>query len=57
MSLLYGRYAVAATWYEFLLHGSILNNTFVPIETGKIQADPDILQLIKGTVHRIVLKA
>ena len=51
MDLIYGRYAAAAVWYEFLLGGDITKNTFAP--NG---AEADKLTLIQKTVHEIVQK-
>lgn len=51
MHYIYGRYALAATWYEYVLKGSILNNKFRPpiIEGG--EASEKELQIIKQFVH------
>lgn len=49
MDYLYGRYAVAAVWYEFLLNGDITKNSFAP--NG---ANADKLTLIQKTVHEVV---
>ncbi len=46
MSWTYGRYAVAALWYEMLLGGNILDAGFAPEDT-----DPKKIALIKRTVH------
>jgi len=51
MSLVYGRYAVAATWYEYLLKKNIQNNTFLPPALGGESLDPQVIQLIKDVVH------
>jgi hypothetical protein len=54
MSLLYGRYATAATWYEFILHQNIIGNTFVPpVIDGKSAGTLEI-DLIQETVHQLV---
>lgn len=54
MSLIYGRYATAATWYEKLLRGNILENSFLPPVVEGVSADPSLLELIKETVHKVV---
>jgi len=51
MDYIYGRYATAAVWYEFLLGGDIAKNTFAP--NG---AEADKLSLIQKIVHEIVQK-
>lgn len=59
MHLLYGRYAVAATWFETLLGGDIRNNSFLPPEeiVGKLgQGALNRIELIKNTVHGICTK-
>ena len=49
MNLIYGRYAVAATWFETLTGKSIFDSTFVP--EG---ADEGKIELIKKVVHSMV---
>ena len=49
MNLIYGRYAVAATWFETLTGKSIFDSTFVP--EG---ADEGKIELIKKIVHSMV---
>lgn len=54
----YGRYLAAATWFEFLLKGNILENDFIPpleLSANKKTAEPAI-QVIKECVHKTVLK-
>lgn len=51
MDLIYGRYALAATWYEFIMKESILDNGFVPQELEWKEVETSIIQLIKKTVH------
>ena len=48
MSWTYGRYAVAAAWYEILLGGNILNTAFAPEDT-----DPDVIALIREHAHAL----
>ncbi len=55
MHLIYGRYALAATWYEFILKQSILENRYLPPAMNGEEIDPLKLQLIKETVHRYLL--
>ena len=52
MHLVYGRYATAATWYEAVLGGNILENSFVPHVDGQA-ADEKLLHLIAATVHSL----
>ncbi|MHB8961713.1 MAG: DUF4886 domain-containing protein [Saccharofermentanales bacterium] len=52
MDLAYGRYALAATWFETLLHSNILVNTFVP-HTDDGYASDELLMIIRQTVHRV----
>lgn len=47
----YGRFATAATWYEFVLGGNILENNFIP-ETG-VEVNSQLIDLIKHDVHEI----
>lgn len=56
MNFLYGRYLVAATWYEVLLKKSILENNYIPKTTlaPGDSADPKILKVIKECVHEVV---
>ena len=49
MNLVYGRYAVAATWFETLTGKSIFDSTFVP--EG---ADEEKIEVIKKIVHSMV---
>lgn len=59
MHYLYGRYAVAATWFETILHGDIRENTFLPpteivgeLGEGALKR----IEIIKDTVHAICSK-
>jgi hypothetical protein len=47
----YGKYATAATWYESILGGNILENEYLP--ESEYSINPDLIQLIKQTVHEI----
>jgi len=51
LSLGYGRYAAAATWYITVLGGTITDNTFLPPAVDG--ADEAIIAIIKETVNRI----
>lgn len=52
MSETYGRFAVAATWYETLFCGNILDNSFVPAVEGET-VQQDKLTVVKRIVHMI----
>jgi hypothetical protein len=54
MSYTYGRYALAATWYEYIIKGNILDNTFVPTVEEKVNPEKEILNVIKHCVHEVV---
>jgi hypothetical protein len=54
MSLVYGRYAVAATWYELILKQNILSNSFVPPAIDGLDAEDNKIKLIKDIVHDII---
>ncbi len=51
INLIYGRYALSCTWYECLL-GDVRTNPYTP----DAEADPDLLCLIRETVHSCVQK-
>lgn len=51
MSLFYGRFAVAAVWYEKLFGKSILENQFIPPAIDGMEAEEKVFSLIKETVH------
>ena len=52
MHLIYGRYALAAVWYEFVLRGNVLANSFVPPSDKLV--DQGLLKLIAQTVHEMI---
>ena len=54
MDLIYGRYALAATWYEFVLKESILENGFIPQKLEGNEIDTSKIKLIKDIVHEII---
>lgn len=56
MHLLYGRYAVAAVWYESVLKENILENSFRP-DAGGAEVSEHLLELIRQTVHRVCREA
>ena len=59
MHLLYGRYAIAATWFETLLGGNILENTYLPPEEKVgVLGDGALkrIEVIKKTVHSMCTK-
>lgn len=51
----YGRYTLAATWYEVIFGGNILDNKFIPPQTDEV-IDPKLIQTIKETVHAAITK-
>jgi hypothetical protein len=51
MHFVYGRYALAATWLEFVLKESVLENSFVPPAVNGEVVDESKIQLINETVH------
>ncbi|HBI72900.1 MAG TPA: DUF4886 domain-containing protein [Lachnospiraceae bacterium] len=53
MNCLYGRYALAATWFEFILQDSIIENTFLPGNGEEV--DRSKIKLIKETIHGLRL--
>ena len=50
----YGRYAVAAAWYETLFGADIRLNPFVPDDPQGPDAQEALLTVIQETVHTIV---
>ncbi len=59
MHLLYGRYAVAATWFETLLGGNILESKFASFDerVGEVgETALHRIEVIKKTVHEICSK-
>lgn len=52
MHLFYGRYATAATWYQYIIGENILENSYVPPNSdGSI--DNQLISLIKQTVYEV----
>lgn len=59
MHMFYGRYAVAATWFETLVGGDIRENAFIPPVSHVKIITPEVmkkLDLIKETVHKVCSK-
>ncbi len=56
LSMVLGRYAAAATWYQRLGMGDIEKNSFVPECNGYPAADPEKLALIKRVVKEVCSK-
>ncbi len=54
MHLVYGRYALAATWFEFILKGNVLENSFIPPALEGEVVDVLKIRLIKETVHELL---
>lgn len=54
MHPIYGKYATAATWYETILGGNILENNFLPVSEEAMNLS--LVELIKTTVHEVVKK-
>lgn len=59
MGYIYGRYLLAATWYEVILERNILDNSYLPetVFAPAAEVDIDKLELIKECVHEIVEKS
>lgn len=51
MHLVYGRYALAATWYEYVVGGNLLNNSYCPPVKDGVCATEEELSLIKRCIH------
>ncbi|WMJ90146.1 DUF4886 domain-containing protein [Anaerocolumna sp. MB42-C2] len=54
MHYLYGRYALAATWYEYVIKGNLLVNNYLPPRGEEASIDKDEIQLIKACIHDMV---
>jgi len=52
MDYIYGRYALAATWFEYVVHGNILENSFVPATSDETVVNEEELASIKQCVHK-----
>ncbi len=53
LSLIYGRYAAALTWYATIFDKSVKEVRFIPEDSGEI-ADKAILQVINDAVERVM---
>ena len=49
MDLTYGRYALAAAWYECLTGRDVRDNRYIPCD----EAQEDMLTLVRETVHSV----
>ena len=54
MHYVYGRFALAATWYEYVLKEDITRSTYIPPVIEDISASADELYMIRKCVHNIV---
>lgn len=55
MDLIYGRYALTATWYYYLTGNPIVENAFVPFEhSAPYVADSAVLREIRAVVTQVV---
>ncbi|MDF2544358.1 MAG: hypothetical protein K0S47_4076 [Herbinix sp.] len=54
MHFVYGRYALAATWYEAVVKGNILLNQYQPPVIDGVEATKEELELIKQCVHQVI---
>ncbi len=53
MDYIYGRFALAAVWFEFVLHGDIRNNEYVPVVEGEAEPSKEVLDQIRQCVHEL----
>lgn len=56
MHFVYGRYALAATWFGFILRGNVLENRFLPPALDGDEVDEDKLRLLQETVHEVLTR-
>ena len=54
MNYIYGRYALAATWYAYVVKENILNNQFIPPAVDGVTAKVEELQIIKESICEMV---
>ncbi len=54
MHYIYGRYALAATWFEYVLKSNLLQNNYIPPETEGMVPSGDIIEIMKQYVHKIL---
>jgi len=55
MHFVYGRYALAATWYEYVIKGDILSNKFVPPTINEVTATEEEIQIMKQCIHKVII--
>jgi hypothetical protein len=57
LNYIYGRYLLAAVWYEIILGKNILKNTYIPetVFAPEAEVDIDKLNIIKECIHKCVL--
>ena len=53
MHYLYGRYALAVTWYEYVLKGNILFNEYLPPIEEEASVNKNEFQIIKECIHHM----
>ena len=55
MNVIYGRYALAATWYKIITNNSVQDNTYIPYTEllPNYTCNESILQVIKKTIEEI----
>lgn len=58
MDYIYGRYLLAATWYEIIFKKNIMENNYTPktVFAPRKSADSCTLNMIKECVHQVVAK-
>ena len=54
MHYVYGRYALAATWYESVLKEDILTTSYIPPVIDGVTINAEEVQIIKRCVHNII---
>lgn len=56
MHYIYGRYLLAATWYEIIFNKNIMDNTYIPetIFAPDAVVDAEALNVIKRCVHEVL---
>lgn len=54
MDYVYGRYALAATWYEYVIKEDILSTTYTPPVIDGVTITIEELQMIKRCIHHII---
>jgi len=54
MDYIYGRYALAATWFEYVVKGNILENSFIPAAVDDTEVKEEDLTIIKQCIHQLI---